>query len=198
MNQTDVSSPGGNIEVNFSLSEAGQAQYAITYKGDPVIETSSLGFEFKNIDAINDGLEIQQTETRSLDETWQPVWGERKEIRNNYNELLSLKETDNTGRLVNLRIRAYNDGLGFRFEFPAQEAMANSVFITSENTEFALTGDHTTWWIPADYDSYEYNYTQSKVSEVDASEFKSENQRPDRQIDNFQAVNTPVTMQTDN
>ena len=199
MNQTDVSSPDGNVEVNFSLSEAGQAQYAVNYKGNAVIETSSLGFEFENIAPLRDGLEIQQTELRSVDESWEPVWGERKEIRNNYNELLiSLTETDDTARLINLRIRAYNDGLGFRFEFPAQEAMADSVFITNENTEFALTGDHTTWWIPADYDSYEYNYTQSKVSEVDATEFKSENQRPDRQIDNFQAVNTPVTMQTDN
>ncbi|MDZ7682454.1 MAG: glycoside hydrolase family 97 protein [Fodinibius sp.] len=98
---------------------------------------------------------------------------------------------------MHLRFRVFDDGIGFRFEFPEQESMADSLFIMNEQTEFALTGDHRTWWIPADYDSYEYNYKQSKVSEVDASEFASENERVDRQIDNFQAVNTPVTMQTE-
>ncbi len=195
--QTNVTSPNGQLAVDFSLSGDGQPNYKVSYEGEKIINPSALGFEFKDRPAFRDGLRIQNTESNSADETWQPVWGEQKEVRNHYNELLiTLQETEAPNRLVNVRFRVYDDGIGFRYEFPAQENMADSVFIMNEQTEFALTGDHQTWWIPADYDSYEYNYTQSKVSEVDASEFKSENERVDRQIDNFQAVNTPVTMKT--
>jgi len=195
--QTNVTSPNGQLAVDFSLSGDGQPNYKVSYEGEKIINPSALGFEFKDRPAFRDGLRIQNTESNSADETWQPVWGEQKEVRNHYNELLiTLQETEAPNRLVNVRFRVYDDGVGFRYEFPAQENMADSVFIMNEQTEFALTGDHQTWWIPADYDSYEYNYTQSKISEVDASEFKSENERVDRQIDNFQAVNTPVTMKT--
>lgn len=195
--QTKVSSPDGKLSVDFSLSENGQPNYKVSYEGKEIINPSRLGFEFKNHPPFKDGLRIQNTKSKSVDNTWQPVWGEQKEVRNYYNELLiSLKETDSPNRLVHLRFRVYNDGVGFRYEIPAQQNMADSVFIMNEQTEFALTGDHQTWWIPADYDSYEYNYTQSKVTEVDASEFKSQNERVDRQINNFHAVNTPVTMKT--
>ena len=196
--QTNVTSPDGNLAVDFSLTDEGQPRYQVAHDGNPIIEPSALGFEFRNLDALESGLEIQNTESRSVDETWQPVWGEQSEVRNHYNELLiSLKETSAPNRLVHLRFRAFDDGVGFRFEFPEQEGLTDSLYIMNEKTEFALTDDHQTWWIPADYDSYEYNYKQSKVSEVDASEFASENERVDRQIDNFQAVNTPVTMKTD-
>jgi len=196
--QTTASSPDGTLSVNFMLSENGQAQYAVSYEGSAIIDTSSLGFEFKNIKPLNGGFEIRNTESRSVNESWKPVWGEQAEVQNHYNELLvSLKETEAPNRIVNLRFRVFDDGMGFRYEFPAQPNLADSVYIMNEKTEFALTGDHTAWWIPADYDSYEYNYEQTKVSEVDASKWESENQRVDRQIDNFHAVNTPVTMRTD-
>jgi len=195
--QTQISSPNQEIELDISLSDNSQAQYTVTYNGNTVIDTSSLGFDFKNKPSFDSGLQIIDYETQSVDETWQPVWGEQKEIANSYNELMvSLEEQQSPNRIVHLRFRVYDDGLGFRLEFPEQEAFSDSVMISSEETEFALTGDHTTWWIPADYDSYEYNYKQTLVSEVDASEFASENERVDRQIDNFQAVNTPVTMKT--
>jgi alpha-glucosidase len=197
--QTHVTSPDENLSVEFSLTEKGQPQYQVTYKGEKIIAPSLLGFTFKNQSALTEGLKIQKTESHTTDNTWQPVWGEQRNIRNHYNELLiSLKETVAPKRLVHLRFRVFDDGVGFRFEFPKQQNMADSVDIMSEQTEFALTGDHQAWWIPADFDSYEYNYKQTPVSEIDASEFKSENERVDRQIDNFHAVNTPVTMKTEN
>lgn len=193
-----VSSPDGNLAVTFSLSDSGSPQYTVQYEGNQIIDTSGLGFEFKNHPPLKDGLQISSIERQSVDDTWQPVWGEQKEVRNHYNELLvSLKETDDPQRIVKVRFRVFNDGVGFRYEIPAQKSMADSLFIMNEQTEFALTGDHTSWWIPADYDSYEYNYKQSKVSEIDASEFASENERVDRQINNFNASNTPITMKTD-
>ncbi|MEL7834967.1 glycoside hydrolase family 97 protein [Fodinibius sp. Rm-B-1B1-1] len=192
-----VSSPNGNLLVTFSLSDSGTPQYAAQYEGAQIIDTSGLGFEFRDALPLNDSLRITNIESRSFDETWQPVWGEQEEVRNQYNELLiSLEETGNTNRTINVRFRVFDDGIGFRYEVPEQESMGDSLFIMDEKTEFALTGDHTSWWIPADYDSYEYNYKQSKVSAIDASEFASENERVDRQIDNFNAANTPLTMKT--
>ncbi|WP_217988293.1 glycoside hydrolase family 97 protein [Aliifodinibius salipaludis] len=193
-----VSSPDGNLAVTFSLSNSGSPQYTVQYGDDQVIDTSGLGIEFQSLPPLKDGVQISSIERRSVNETWQPVWGEQKEVRSHYNELLvSLKETNNQERVVKLRFRVFNDGVGFRYEVPAQKSMADSLFVMNEQTEFALTGDHTSWWIPADYDSYEYNYKQTKVSEIDASEFAGENERVDRQIDNFNAANTPITMKTE-
>jgi alpha-glucosidase len=193
-----VSSPDGSLSVTFSLSDSGNPQYTVQFGEEQIIDTSGLGLEFKNHPPLKDNLQISGIERRSVDKTWQPVWGEQKKVRNNYNELLvSLKETNGRERLIKLRFRVFNDGVGFRYEIPAQKSMADSLYILDERTEFALTGDHTSWWIPADYDSYEYNYNQSKVSEIDASEYAPENERVDRQIDNFKAANTPLTMKTE-
>ena len=194
---TEIASPDGNVKLEVSMTENGQAQYRVDYNGNSIIEDSGIGFAFRELPPLKEGLSISSTETRSVDETWEPVWGERCEIRNNYNELLVvLEEEQSPYRRVYFRFRVYDDGLGFRLEFPAQEAMPDSVVIMNEMTEFALAGDHTAWWIPADYHSYEYNYIQTSVSEIDASQFIGENDRRDRQIDNFSAVNTPVTMKT--
>lgn len=192
-----ISSPDQSLTVHFSLSEDGQAQYTTTYEGEKIIDTSTLGFEFKNQPPFKTGLKVGDQKTESVDKTWDPVWGERKEIRNHYNELLiKLAEQNEPNRLIYLQFRIYNDGFGFRFEFPDRENWPNSLTIMDEQTQFTLTGDHQTWWIPADYDSYEYNYRQTRVSEIDSSEFEHQNKRADRQIDNFRAVNTPVTMKT--
>jgi len=192
-----VSSPNGNLSVTFSLSESGSPQYTVQHGNTQIIDTSGLGFEFRNLPPLKDGLQISSIERRSHNETWQPIWGEQEEVRNHYNELLvSLKEINKQERVVKLRFRVFNDGIGFRYEFPLQKSMTDSLYIMNEQTEFALTDDHTSWWIPADYDSYEYNYKQTKVSEIDASEFAGENERVDRQINNFNAANTPITMKT--
>lgn len=193
---TRIQSPDDRVRLEFSLSDEGTPRYIVTHSGETVIDTSSLGFEFKNQPGLRNGLEIVRTRTRTRNNTWQPVWGQRNEIDNHYRELLvELREQPEPGRTLHIRFRVYNDGIGFRFEFPDQTAM-DSVNIMREYTRFNLPGDHTAWWIPADYDSYEYVYETTKVSEIDASNYREQNKRPDRQIANFSAVNTPVALET--
>lgn len=194
---TQIQSPDTRIELDFSLSESGAPRYTVSRTGETVIDTSTLGFSFKDHPDLRDDLELLNTRTRSHDETWQPVWGQHGEIVNRYNELLVvLRERQAPNRRMNLRFRVFDDGIGFRYKFPDQPEM-DSVNIMREYTRFNLTGDHTAWWIPADYDSYEYVYETTPVSEIDASKYREENQRPDRQIDNFNAANTPITLKTD-
>lgn len=161
-----LKSPNGSFSMDFSLLEDGTPTYKLTYKGKKVLKTSKLGLELKNDkkSLLNDFV-IVDTQTSTFDETWQTVWGEETEIRNHYNELavtLNQKETD---RLMTIRFRLFDDGLGFRYEFPQQKNLV--YFVTKEErTEFAMTGDHTAFWIPGDYDTQEYDYTESKLSEI--------------------------------
>lgn len=161
-----LKSPNGSFSMDFSLLEDGTPTYKLTYKGKKVLKTSKLGLELKNDkkSLLNDFV-IVDTQTSTFDETWQTVWGEETEIRNHYNELavtLNQKETD---RLMTIRFRLFDDGLGFRYEFPQQKNLVYFV-IKEERTEFAMTGDHTAFWIPGDYDTQEYDYTESKLSEI--------------------------------
>ena len=160
-----VTSPDGNLSVSFSLTEQGVPTYKVDYKGMPVVKTSRLGMELNEENSLMDKFRINNTSTTSFDETWQPVWGEEKEIRNHYNELLVEMEKPSNGRFMNLRFRVYDDGVGFRYEFPQQVYLPYFV-VKAEHTEFAMTGDHTAWWIPGDYDTQEYDYTESKLSEI--------------------------------
>ena len=112
-----------------------------------------------------DSFRINNTSTSTFDETWEPVWGENSHIRNRYNELFVELEKPSNGRFMNLRFRVYDDGVGFRYEFPSQQYLPYFV-VKKEHTQFAMTGDHTAWWIPGDYDTQEYDYTESKLSEI--------------------------------
>ena len=160
-----VSSPSGQVKLNFGLSKNGAPTYQVEYKGKSVINPSTLGLELKNSDNLLDGFEVLKASTSTFDETWQPVWGETKDIRNHYNELLVELKQPVTDRYMNLRFRVYDDGVGFRYEFPQQKNLVYFV-IKDEHTQFAMTGDHTAWWIPGDYDTQEYDYTESKLSEI--------------------------------
>ena len=161
--QESVRSPDGNIRLDFFLEE-GAPFYALSYKGIPVVGKSRLGMQLDN-SGLYDWFEIYGTETSSFDETWQPVWGEEAEIRNHYNEMaVTLRQTSSDRRMV-MRFRLFDDGLGFRYEFPEQGNLIYFV-IADELTEFAMTGDHTAWWIPGDYDTQEYDYTESRLSEI--------------------------------
>ena len=158
-------SPNGQLEMNFSLTEKGEPVYDLTYKGKAVIKPSKLGLELKEAPALMDGFkQIAQAET-SFDETWNPVWGEESAIRNHYNELLVTLRQEAHDRNIQIRFRLFNDGLGFRYEFPLQKNL-NYFVIKEEHTQFAMTGDHTAFWIPGDYDTQEYDYTESKLSEI--------------------------------
>ncbi|WP_289055447.1 glycoside hydrolase family 97 protein [Carboxylicivirga marina] len=159
-----LKSPNGQTSLNFELKD-GVPTYYLSFKGKEVIKESRLGFELKDAEDLISGFELTAVETASFDETWQPVWGEWKDIRNHYNELfVSLTQTE-TKRVMNIRFRLFDDGLGFRYEFPEQANMTYFV-IKEENSEFAMAGDHKAFWIPGDYDTQEYDYTESKLSEI--------------------------------
>ena len=189
---TDVqtlASPSGNMEMTFHLTADGTPQYALNYGDQKVILPSDLGFQMRgvlkaqklvyNADgtiskedrqpeySFHDGFAVEGVETASFDETWEPVWGEESKIRNNYNELLVNLVQPASLKKMSIRFRLYDDGLGFRYEFPYQKNLSYFV-IKEELTQFALAGDHTAWWLPGDYDTQEYNFTESRLSEIAA------------------------------
>jgi len=187
---TDVQtlkSPSGNMEMTFRLSAEGTPQYALNYGDKKVILPSDLGYELRGVlkaqklvynadgtiskedreplQQFYEGFKVESVETASFDETWEPVWGEEAQIRNNYNELLVNLVQTSSDKKMSIRFRLYDDGLGFRYEFPYQKNLSYFV-IKEEMTQFALAGDHTAWWLPGDYDTQEYNYTESRLSEI--------------------------------
>ena len=187
VNAQKLTSPDGNFVMNFSLSPEGAPVYELSYKDKPIIKPSTLGLELKKEDAnkkttfewtertdkdqldaktnLMTGFKIKDTSTSTFDETWSPVWGEEKEIRNNYNELAVTLDQPSNDRYIVIRFRLFNDGLGFRYEFPQQKNL-NYFIIKEEHSQFAMAGDHTAFWIPGDYDTQEYDYTTSRLSEI--------------------------------
>ena len=187
---TDVQtlkSPDGVLEMTFQLTSEGTPQYALNYDGKKVILPSDLGYELRGVlkaqkivynadgtiskedrqpvQSFYDGFAVESFETDTFDEVWEPVWGEEAQIRNNYNELLVNLVQTSTDRKMSIRFRLYNDGLGFRYEFPYQKNL-NYFVIKEEMTQFALAGDHTAWGLPGDYDTQEYNFTECRLSEI--------------------------------
>ena len=166
LNAQVITSPDKNFSLTFELNDAGVPAYQLSFKEMPVIKRSSLGLELVGGPPLMEGFTVTNTEQNTVDETWNPVWGEQKVIRNNYNELLvTLTQKTKNERSVKLRFRLFNDGLGFRYEFPKQKEL-NYFVIKEEHTEFNLAGDHTIFWIPGDYDTNEYPYTTSRISEI--------------------------------
>ncbi|WP_423818629.1 glycoside hydrolase family 97 protein [Salinimicrobium sp. TIG7-5_MAKvit] len=161
----ELKSPDGQLIMDFWLSDIGVPTYKLSYKKQPVIKPSSLGLSLKKEEDLIGNFNILELEHSNFDQTWKPVWGEEKEIRNHYNEITINLEQQNTHRKMVLRFRLFNEGLGFRYEFPQQDNLGHFV-IKDEKTQFALTGDHTAWWIPGDYDTQEYDYTESRLSEI--------------------------------
>lgn len=168
-----VTSPDGNVVLNFSLDN-GRPTYKLDYKGKAVVKPSHLGLELakdkhasKGLEETDlmDGFTIVKTDTSSFDETWKPVWGETATIRNNYKEMAVTLNQPATKRNIVIRFRVYNDGMGLRYEFPQQNEL-NYFIIKEEHTQFAMAGDHKAWWIPGDYDTQEYDYTESRLSEI--------------------------------
>lgn len=218
---TDVntlSSPDGKLEMSFHLTGDGTPEYTLDYDGRPVILSSGMGFELRGVlkaqkidynadgtvsksdwkpcESLHDGFAVESVERSSHDETWAPVWGEEDSIRNNYNELaVNLVQASTERRLV-IRFRLFNDGLGFRYEFPSQKNL-NYFVIKEELTQFAMTADHTAWWIPGDYDTQEYNYTQCRLSEI-SKHFKEALTGNDSQTPfSVNGVQTSLQLRTD-
>ncbi|UCS94904.1 glycoside hydrolase family 97 protein [Echinicola marina] len=161
-------SPDGNLEMVFELDDKGTPFYSLNYKSQEVINKSGMGFDLKNDDVdLIDNFKVESSGITTFDNTWKPVWGEEASIRNHYNEMEIKLRQQNSNRILVLRFRLFDSGLGFRYEFPEQSELAYFV-ISDEKTEFAMAGDHTAFWIPGDYDTQEYDYTRSKLSEIRA------------------------------
>ena len=163
--QHSQTSPEGNVKLTFALNEIGKPYYKVSYKNKEVIKESFLGLELKNTTNFISDFSIKKTEKNTFDQTWEPVWGEESKIRNHYNELLVSLHQKTSDRILNIRFRVYDDGVGFRYEFPQQKNLTYFT-IVEEWTEFAMTADHTAWWIAGDYDTQEYDYTESRLSQI--------------------------------
>lgn len=190
-----VTSPNGIVSIDFQLKN-GIPTYKVDYKGKPVIKESRLGLELRDGKNLMDGFEQLNATTSVFDETWQPVWGEVKEIRNYYNEYLAELKQTSTDRYMNIRFRVYDDGVGFRYEFPQQKNLVYFV-IKEEHSQFAMTGDHTAWWIPGDYDTQEYDYTESKLSEIRSLLSNAVTSNASQTVFSPTGVQTSLQMKTD-
>lgn len=162
---SEVTSPNGDMKLTFTLRDS-KPYYSVSFRGKPVIKPSHLGYELHNAENLLEGFTQTGEKTSTFDETWMPVWGENKTIRNHYKELLVGLIQEKTGRVMNLRFRVYDEGVGLRYEFPQEGSKLNYFVVKEECTEFALTGDHIAWWIPGDYDTQEYEYSRSRLSEI--------------------------------
>jgi hypothetical protein len=217
-----AASPSGDLSLTFRVDQAGEAVYQLSYKGRPVIAESRLGFAIKNQPALDRGFAIVDSKASEVDETWRPVWGEVAQIRNHHRELLvtlrqtaafdpasnvtttdlfssandGLGKTGNLTRTVAVRFRLFDDGLGFRYEFPEQ-AELKYFTVEDERTEFNLAGNHKAFWIPGDYDTNEYAYTTSRLSEVDAFKGKAAGEIATRVLFADNAVQTPLMLKSD-
>ncbi|MDE7396479.1 MAG: glycoside hydrolase family 97 catalytic domain-containing protein, partial [Muribaculum sp.] len=160
----DLTSPGGIVTLHADVIE-GVPTYSVDYKNKPVVNPSTLGLELADGPDMTCGFTLIDTTTSSFDETWHPVWGENSSIRNNYNELLLRMAQPEHYRKMDIRFRVYDDGIGLRYEFP-QDGVLTYFIIKDEKTQFAMTGDHTAWWIAGDYDTQEYDYTECRLSEI--------------------------------
>ncbi|HNS31101.1 MAG TPA: glycoside hydrolase family 97 protein [Tenuifilaceae bacterium] len=195
--EISVSSPSGHIVAKFLTDRDGRPAYRVEVNGREIIGLSHLGFDFRGAPSIDKGIGIDSFQTRKFSEGWELPWGEQRHVDNSYNELtLFLSERDAPGRHFSVVFRLFDDGIGFRYHFPRQEGMEH-VVITDENTRFQLTGNHTCWWQPGDWDIYEHLYNTTRVSRIDAIAAKSKNELAQTHIP-MNAVNTPVTMKTDN
>lgn len=191
-----VKSPSKNNSVSFHLLKGGIPAYLVKHGRKTVIDTSTIGFVFQGMPPLDSNLFIVSSEVLGINETWEMPWGEQREVRNEYTELMvQLQENTPPNRLLNIRFRVYDDGLGFRCEFPEQPGM-QEVTILDENTQFKLTGDHTCWWAPGDWDIYEHLYNTSKFSEIDAIAKQNHPNLAQTYIPE-NAVNTPLTMRTE-
>jgi len=161
----EVASPDGKTRLLFSLNEKGEPVYEVFYKDKRVLNPSKLGIELVDAPNLMDGFTLSDAQRNSFDETWQPVWGEEKEIRNQYNELAVTLNQPAQKRNMVIRFRLFDNGVGFRYEFPLSDNL-NYFTIKEEHTQFAMTGDHKAFWIPGDYDTQEYDYVESRLSEI--------------------------------
>ncbi|WP_428236756.1 glycoside hydrolase family 97 protein [Gracilimonas sp.] len=190
---TSIESPSKTIQIDFGLTDSGAPFYLVTHKGKIVIDSSSMGFSFKHQPDLLTGFQITEAHFSSFKETWEKPWGEQRKVINHYNEMIvELQEKESPNRKLTIHFKAFDDGVGFRYQFPDQEGV-DSLRITDEHSIFNLTGDHTTWWQPGDWDIYEHLYSETKFTEINALAKRNDPNLAQTYIPE-NAVNTPVTM----
>ncbi len=191
-----LQSPNQKFQMKFSLQNDGTPVYSLNYKGKAVIKPSKLGLELKNDPkSLLNGFTIIDSTKGTFDENWKPVWGEAASIRNHYNELAVTLNQKGTDRQLVIRFRLFDEGLGFRYEFPSQKNLTYFV-IKEEKSQFAMNGDHTAFWIPGDYDTQEYDYTTSKLSEIRGLTQKATTENVSQQSFSPTGVQTALMMKT--
>lgn len=192
----ELISPDKNLKLKFSLTADGTPTYELNYKNKAVIKTSKLGIETKDVPSFLNGFTVTKAENATFDETWSPVWGEQKSIRNNYNELLvTLMQKSVKDRFIRIRFRLFNDGLGFRYEFPEQAELAYFI-IKEERTQFALVGDHKAFWLPGDFDTQEYSTVTSNLSEIRGKMKSAVTSNASQQTFSETGVQTPLMLKS--
>lgn len=195
LNAQTVQSPSKEIAVTFKLTAEGRPSYSVNYKNKPVIKESLLGIALKETEALETGFEITNTQNKSVDESWKPVLGEQSVIRNTYNQAVFSLVQKATGRKLDIVFKVYDEGVAFRYEFPKQDKL-NYFIISDEKTEFNLAGNHKTFWIPGDYDSQEYVYNETKLSEIDNDKLNLNNGIAVKSIGGRYVVQSPLMMKS--
>ncbi len=191
----NLSASINKVKLDFRLNN-GKPEYAVYYDGKVIIKPSAMGFKLADNTSLTDNFTLLSSETKTVDTTWNPVWGEVKSIRNQYRQLTVHLKQNSTARAMDIVFRVFNDGVGFRYVFPHEPNLRYFV-IANEATQFALAGDHKTFWIPGDYDTNEYPYTTSKISEIDNRQMvKNSTEIAIRVAPDAHAVQTPLMMKT--
>ncbi len=194
--QISISSPDGLLQLDVLITPAGQAAYTLSLGDKVVIDTSTLGFTFRDVPAFGQDVSISKTVSTAFDETWEMPWGEQRLVRNHYRQLtVTLTEQQPPARSLDVVFRVYDDGIGFRYEFPQWPGI-DTLIIMDEHTQFKLTGNHTVWWTPGDWDIYEHLYNTTAFTDIDAISKRNHGSLAQTYIPE-NAVNTPVTMRTD-
>ncbi len=194
--QQKIESPSTEIQVQFSLDSNGTPVYSVNYKGQEIVKASKMGISLKEEPALTQGFSLVNKEEQSVNDTWEPVLGEQSTIKNHYNQASFHLLQKETNRKLDIVFKVFDEGVAFRYEFPLEEAVRYFV-ISEENTEFNLTGDHKTFWIPGDFDSQEYVYNETKFSEIDNSTLDLDNGIALKSIKSKYRVQSPLMMKTD-
>lgn len=189
-------SPGGQVKLEFNIAEGGIPTYQLWFKNKQVIKPSRLGLELKKGKSLMNGFSQTRVERSTFDETWQPVWGEEKSIRNHYNEMAVTLNQADPGRQIIIRFRLYDEGMGLRYEFPLQKNL-NYFVIKEEHTQFAMTGNHTAFWIPGDYETQEYDYRISRLTDIRRLNEGEKSFNVSKQIFSPTGVQTSLLLKTD-
>ena len=194
-NAQSILSPSQKLSLTFSLSKEGKPTYSVTYKNQTIVSESTLGIKLKASNSLDANFVIDSIGHKSVNETWQPVLGEQSNIKNNYNEMtLALSQMGNN-RKMNIIFRVFDEGVAFRYEFPKQEKL-NYFIISDEKSQFNLTGNHKAFWLPGDFDSQEYPYTESKLSEVNTDNIDKNNGIGLKSIAGKYVIQSPLMMKS--